>query len=529
MPIRTIDDKRYKGISELYRKSDGKVTGYYVTFRDENGKPVKRRVDADNRDEALRKLVDIKEEVDLKKREKSMTASPSTAPKKAVQSSENTRPTVSRERVKTAKQNGSVQSMQACQKRLVQFQGAATVLLFEIVAFEDICILYGYEDASRFVTETEALIKETLNEMKRDGLSERQGFDPLQFELHHLYADRFCLFLKNDFSHRMLDYIVEAVLESVGRNSYEVTGGSSIDLNITVGAAKADSAVSLMHAEKALREAKRFNSSYLFYDCRSSEAHSHLVNKTFETLIDNIRGRKVTPHFQGIFSVKELSKPAKFESLMRLVDTEGRYLAPSAFLEKSKEYRLYTQLMFQMIDKVFDVLSHHDTCVTLNLSFNDINNVRICDRLVGALQNKGMGSRLTIEIVESDQIRDIELVNAFIFKLKKYGVRIAIDDFGSGFSNFDNLLNLEIDYVKLDGSLISKLHDRKHRIIIENIVKLCKDLGIQTIGEYISDVSIMRLAMSIGIDYLQGHYLHKPQPWDEAAGHYAFGEVSHAT
>jgi len=188
MPIRTIDDKRYKGISELYRKSDGKVTGYYVTFRDENGKPVKRRVDADSRDEALRKLVDIKEEVDLKKREKSMTASPSTAPKKAVQSSENTRPTVSRERVKTVKQNGSVQSMQACQKRLVQFQGAATVLLFEIVAFEDICILYGYEDASRFVTETEALIMETLNDMKRNGLSERQGFDPLQFELHHLYA-----------------------------------------------------------------------------------------------------------------------------------------------------------------------------------------------------------------------------------------------------------------------------------------------------------------------------------------------------
>ena len=65
MPIRTIADKQYKGVSELYRKSDGEVTGYYITYRDIDGKPIKRRVDADNKDDALLELTDNKKENDL--------------------------------------------------------------------------------------------------------------------------------------------------------------------------------------------------------------------------------------------------------------------------------------------------------------------------------------------------------------------------------------------------------------------------------------------------------------------------------
>src|SRR5210317_86236 len=74
MPIRTITDKQYKGVSELYRKSDGEVTGYYVTYRDIDGKPIKKRVDATTRDEALLKLKEIKQEVDLVKQGNIMSA-----------------------------------------------------------------------------------------------------------------------------------------------------------------------------------------------------------------------------------------------------------------------------------------------------------------------------------------------------------------------------------------------------------------------------------------------------------------------
>jgi len=523
MPMRTIDDKRYKGISELYRKSDGKVTGYYVTYRDAEGKPVKRRVEAETKDEALRELADIRKEIDLQKQGKPMSVLPkepirleraAKAPAKSLPS---------------AVAPLTVQSMHDCQKIISAYGKNAIVLLIDIVAFDDISILYGYETADRVVAELETLFTSTLAALEADGILAARGHEHMDFELYHLHADRFCLFVKSDFSHRLLDFIVEKLLEGVSGFRFAVTPGNEIHLNVTIGATKADCAVSLMYAEKALQEAKRLHNSYIFYDSRSMEQNGHLFNKTYEMLLDNIKQEKVIPYFQGIFSAEELTVPTKFESLMRLVDKEGHILSPAGFLEKSKEYRLYTQLMFQMIDKVFGIMEQYDVSMTLNLSFVDINNPELCRRLLEKIRQGNVGGRLTIEIVESDQIRDIELVNEFIFRLRKCGVLIAIDDFGSGFSNFDNLLNLEIDYVKLDGSLISKIRDRKHRVILANMVNICHELGIKTIGEYIADTGLLRMAQSIGIDFFQGHYLHKPQSWEHAVQTFGYREAGHAS
>ena len=252
----------------------------------------------------------------------------------------------------------------------------------------------------------------------------------------------------------------------------------------------------------------------IFHDSFSMDKNDHTVNNTYETLIDNIKNESVTPYFQGIFSTTDSTVPYKFESLMRLVDSEGYILSPAVFMEKSKEYRLYTQLMSQMIDKVFDVMSTYNVAMTLNLSYVDINNRELCDQLIHKIKKMNIGDRLTVEIVESEQIQDIEMVNEFIFTLKKHDVMVAIDDFGSGFSNFDTIVDLDIDCVKLDGSLVSKIHETKYRIILESMVKICRDLGIKTIAEYISDESIMEMAKGIGVDYLQGYHLHQPQAWD---------------
>ena len=143
-------------------------------------------------------------------------------------------------------------------------------------------------------------------------------------------------------------------------------------------------------------------------------------------------------------------------------------------------------------------------------------------RMINKVKKIKVGRRLTVEIVESEQIEDLDMINEFIFSLKKLGVLIAIDDFGSGFSNFDNIVKLDVDYVKLDGSLVSKIHDEKYRIILENMVKICRDLGIKTIAEYISDESILSLAKGIGVDYLQGYHLHKPEKWENVTEKFGF-------
>ena len=512
MPIRTITDKQYKGVSELYRKSDGQVTGYYVTYRDSDGKPIKKRVDAETRDDALRKLMEIKQEVDLDKKGKNMSATLPQPVKKILANANEKKPSPVIVSSKT---------MQDHQKIISEYNGIAVVSLIDIVAFDDINILYGYEIGTRMVTEMQSLIDNTLQEMDMKGLFSKHSVE-FSYELYHVYADKVCLFIKNDFSHRLLDIMVKQLSEKISNHKFFISDDSHIHLNVTFGATKGDASVSLLYAEKALQEAKKSHNSYIFYDSYSINKHDHILNKVYETLLDNIKQETVTPHFQGIFDVDNSTVPYKFESLMRLMDSEGRVLSPEVFMEKSKEYRLYTQLMSQMIEKVFDVMENNDVSMTLNLSYLDINNTELCNTLMRKVKQMGKGSRLTVEIVESEQIEDLEQVNEFIFALKKRGVLIAIDDFGSGFSNFDNIVNLDIDYVKLDGSLVSKIHDKKYRIILENMVNICHDLGIKTIAEYISDESIMELAKSIGVDYLQGHHLHKPEHWNSVKETFGF-------
>jgi len=505
MPIRTITDKQYKGVSELYRKSDGQVTGYYVTYRDADGKPIKKRVDAKTRDEALLKLMEIKHQVDLDKKGKNMGAT-LPQPDQTILANENKK--------KQSSVSSSKKTMQDHQTMISLYNDIAIVSLIDIVAFDDINILYGYETGTRIVNEMQTIIESTLQEMDTKGVFRKHCVEAFTYEMYHIYADKLCLFIKNDLNHRLLEFVVKQLSERISKHKFFISDDSHIHLNATFGATKADSSVSLLYAEKALQEAKKSHNSYVFYDSYSINKNEHIINKVYETLLNNIKQETVTPYFQGIFDADDNSVPYKFESLMRLMDSEGHVLSPAAFMEKSKEYRLYTQLMSQMIEKVFDVMDKHDVAMTLNLSYLDINNTELCHTLIRQIKHMKIGNRLTVEIVESEQIEDIEQVNEFIFALKKQGVLIAIDDFGSGFSNFDNIVNLDIDYVKLDGSLVSKIDDEKYRIILENMVKICHDLGIKTIAEYISDESIMRLAKSIGVDYLQGYHLHKPEHWD---------------
>ncbi|EIF51650.1 hypothetical protein [Sulfurovum sp. AR] len=157
MPIRTITDKHYKGVSELYRKSDGQVTGYYVTYRDADGKPIKKRVDAQTRDEALLKLMEIKHQVDLDKKGKNMGATLS-QPDKKILADENKKRQVSA--------ISSGKTMQDHQKMISRYNDVAIVSLIDIVAFDDINILYGYETGTRIVSEMQTMIKGTLQEME---------------------------------------------------------------------------------------------------------------------------------------------------------------------------------------------------------------------------------------------------------------------------------------------------------------------------------------------------------------------------
>jgi len=122
-------------------------------------------------------------------------------------------------------------------------------------------------------------------------------------------------------------------------------------------------------------------------------------------------------------------------------------------------------------------------------------------------------NRIILELVESENFENYNLVSDFIKFGKKCGYRFAIDDFGSGYSNFSHLSNLHIDYLKFDGSLIQRIdYDMTSNSIVKNITWLCRELGIRTIAEFVETESIFISVKDFGIDYSQGLFLSQAMP-----------------
>ena len=151
--------------------------------------------------------------------------------------------------------------------------------------------------------------------------------------------------------------------------------------------------------------------------------------------------------------------------------------------------------------------------ITINLSFKDILNYEFIDYLDNVLEKLKFEdrNRLVFEILESENLSDYDFLEEFVLKYKKLGVKIAIDDFGSGYSNFIRIIRLKPDYLKIDGSLIKNIDkDNNSYEIVKSIIAFSKTLNIKTIAEYVHSEEIFNLLLELDVDEFQGYYFGKP-------------------
>ena len=131
------------------------------------------------------------------------------------------------------------------------------------------------------------------------------------------------------------------------------------------------------------------------------------------------------------------------------------------------------------------------------------------------IEKYAIGPFLTVEILETQAIDYEKYVQSFVKKMHSVGVKIAIDDFGSGYANFKHITNIECDCLKIDGSLIKDLDTKQDaRLIVETIIVFAKKLGKKTVAEFVHSEEILEIVKELGIDYAQGYYLGKPTPLD---------------
>lgn len=230
---------------------------------------------------------------------------------------------------------------------------------------------------------------------------------------------------------------------------------------------------------------------------------SHMVREA----VDNNR---VIPYYQAIFDNKK-GEITKYESLARLVDKEGNVIPPLVFIPVAKSLKIYNKVTKTILDKTFAEFENNEYEFSVNLSIEDVMNDEVFQYIVEKLKAFRQAHRVTFELLESEAILDFRKVGKFIDEIKRRGAKIAIDDFGSGYSNFAYIMNLKVDYIKIDGSLIENITtDKTSLIAVETIVELAKKLGVKTVAEYVVSSTILTKVKSLGIDYSQGFYIDKP-------------------
>lgn len=338
------------------------------------------------------------------------------------------------------------------------------------------------------------------------------AIDKNDVEFFKLHGDEFAFV--GSIKMRQFDFmlLMERVCSQVEAEEF-IIEDNSIKVMVSVGVASLDK-TPLLAASLALKQARKMNKSIYLYehylDISSELLHNQSVIYEIQ---DALEHNRVVPYFQAIYDVKQ-KKIVKYESLMRLGKSDGTLMLPGEFLEISYQAKLYDKLSKVMLDKVLEKAAEHpEIGFSFNLSAIDIENKSSSEQILYALKHAPNSHQLTIEILESEGFSSYQVVSQFIAQVKSYGVKVAIDDFGSGYSNFSEIIALDIDYLKIDGSLVKRVvDDEEYEHIIAAIIKLGHSLDLTIIAEFVENEAIALKLESMGVDMLQGYFISKPTP-----------------
>jgi len=184
------------------------------------------------------------------------------------------------------------------------------------------------------------------------------------------------------------------------------------------------------------------------------------------------------------------------------------------FIEVAEQLGLSRLIDRRTLELSIDILKQHPSlCLSLNVSSlttGDHEWLVALHRLTSG--RRSLTERLTIEITETTAIHDLDQSVNFVDTLKELGCKVAIDDFGAGYTSFRNLKFLGVNMVKIDGSFVKNLADDKDdRVFVKSFIELAEAFGIETVAEWVGDERTAKLLIETGVTYMQGYHFGKPQ------------------
>ena len=242
--------------------------------------------------------------------------------------------------------------------------------------------------------------------------------------------------------------------------------------------------------------------------------------KMADEVISALNERKIQLAFQPIVDAKT-GEPSFYEVLLRVDDTDGKPIPAGTFVDYAERLGLAGMLDHRILEMALDVLFAHPQA---RLSINVSPDVGMDEDWTSYLEARignfpDVAERLIVEITETAAIRHMDEAVAFVNKLRGLGAKVAIDDFGAGYTSFRNLQALKVDLVKIDGSFVQDLAENaQNRAFVQMFAALARELELDVVAEWVETVEVSEALQDIGVTYLQGYLYGKAElalPWVE--------------
>jgi EAL domain-containing protein (putative c-di-GMP-specific phosphodiesterase class I) len=331
-------------------------------------------------------------------------------------------------------------------------------------------------------------------------------------KVYKMPGGEFVLLFHRHFSYYELQHYLQEFYEKI-IHLYVDYNNAHISLEFTIAAATAHSIDNILaKLSAALMYAQENNLTYYIYEDQLEFNNNFKENLILLTKVrDAIKKERIVAYYQPIID-NATGKISKYETLARLINEDGEILAPDQFLALSKKTKLYNNITKTMLRSALKMFANSEFEVSINISKDDIINNDTYEFIINELKNSKNSHKIVFEFLESDAIIEEKRILEFVTEIKRYGAKIAIDDFGSGYSNFSMLINMKVNYIKIDGSLIANIDTSwSSFMVVESIVEFAKKLGVEVIAEYVHSSTILSKVKALGIEYSQGFYIDKPR------------------
>jgi diguanylate cyclase (GGDEF)-like protein len=323
---------------------------------------------------------------------------------------------------------------------------------------------------------------------------------------------------------RAASAICRGIVEAIGGAPYAIGDTAfqvkaSIGLVDVAGEAVLKDAISI--ADGACRAAKREQHDGLVVYERGARA---LKDRERELRLIARLGSGNAPEglfleMQPILSLRSPLESLNFEVLVRMRDRDGS-VVPAGVIVPAAEYhgraavidRWVLETALAWLERNHDRLGA-TRFMAMNLSGASLNDEKfVADAFAIIAAHRRAAKRLCIEITESVALHDLDNTTRLIDRLRGYGAKIALDDFGAGYTSFSYLKDLPADAVKIDGSLVRGVNAHPANLaIVEAIVDLGRNLGMNTVAEWVEDRATVEALAQVGVDHAQGYAIARPQ------------------